>query len=422
MKLNNKNIRNSLLKLMLLAVGLVSGNAVFAQEPVQEYMKLAGENNPELKATFNEYMAAMEQVPQVGALPDPTLAFGIFLQPVETRLGAQRFNTSVSQMFPWFGTLSAKKDVATQMAKAKYEAFEDVKLQLYRDVGTTYDELYYLDKAIDITRENLDILASFKELARVNFEGGRTGFVSVLRVEMEEQELRDKLSLLEDKKLPLKAKFASLLNTDLPDSIAFPDTLKVKTVMYDKETLVDSVLVNSPRLKKLEHEVEAMANQEEVAKKMGLPSFNLGVNYINIAPRTDMDLPDNGKDALVFPQVGISIPLYRGKYKAMRREASLKKEAASLRKEDMTNSLKTNVESLYQQYRDAMRRVELNANLSDISTRSRDLLQTQFTNGEMDFEEILRMERKVLNYRLEEARARVDLNNIVYSINYLMGK
>ncbi|AVR44295.1 hypothetical protein C7S20_02940 [Christiangramia fulva] len=422
MKLNNKNIRNSLLKLMLLAVGLVSGNVVFAQEPVQEYMKLAGENNPELKATFNEYMAAMEQVPQVGALPDPTLAFGIFLQPVETRLGAQRFNTSVSQMFPWFGTLSAKKDVATQMAKAKYEAFEDVKLQLYRDVGTTYDELYYLDKAIDITRENLDILASFKELARVNFEGGRTGFVSVLRVEMEEQELRDKLSLLEDKKLPLKAKFASLLNTDLPDSIAFPDTLQVKTVMYEKETLVDSVLVNSPRLKKLEHEVEAMANQEEVAKKMGLPSFNLGVNYINIAPRTDMDLPDNGKDALVFPQVGISIPLYSGKYKAMRREASLKKEAASLRKEDMTNSLKTTVESLYQQYRDAMRRVELNANLSDISTRSRDLLQTQFTNGEMDFEEILRMERKVLNYRLEEARARVDLNNIVYSINYLMGK
>lgn len=422
MKINRKNIRYSLLKLMLLIIGLTTGSAAFAQEPVQEYMKIAGENNPELKATFNEYMAAMEQVPQVGALPDPTLALGFFLQPVETRLGAQRFNTSVSQMFPWFGTLDAKENVATEMAKAKYEAFEDVKLQLYRDVGTTYDELYYLDKAIGITKENLDILSSFKELARVNFEGGRTGFVSVLRVEMEEQELKNKLSLLEDKKLPLKAKFASLLNTELPDSIAFPDTLQLKNVMYDKQTLVDSVLTNSPRLRKLEHEVEAMAKQEEVAKKMGLPSLNLGVNYINIAPRTDMDLPDNGKDALVFPQVGISIPLYRGKYKAMRREASLKKEAASLRKEDMTNSLKTNMESLYQQYRDAMRRVDLNANLSDISTRSRDLLQTQFTNGEMDFEEILRMERKVLNYRLEEVRARVDLNNIVYNINYLMGK
>lgn len=421
MKMENKHRRQRLLKFVLVIFGFATSLG-FSQKPVQEYMQLAGENNPELKATFNDYMAAMEQVPQVGALPDPTVAFGIFLQPVETRLGAQRFNTSVSQMFPWFGTLSAKKDVATQMAKAKYEAFEDVKLQLYRDVGTTYDELYYLDKAIAITKENLDILSSFKELAKINFEGGRTGFVSVLRVEMEEQELKDKLILLKDKKLPLKAKFASLLNTEIPDSIAFPDTLQVKNVMYDKETLVDSVLVNSPRLKKLEHEVEAMANQEEVAKKMGLPSFNLGVNYINIAPRTDMDMPDNGKDALVFPQVGISIPLYRGKYRAMRREASLKKEAASLRKEDMTNSLKTNVESLYQQYRDAMRRVELNEKLSDISTRSRDLLQTEFTNGEMDFEEILRMERKVLNYRLEEARARVDLNNIVYSINYLMGK
>lgn len=421
MKIKNKHSKKTLLKLALFILGFGT-SVVSAQEPVQEYMQMAGENNPELKASFNEYMAAMEQVPQVGALPNPTLAFGIFLQPVETRLGAQRFNTSVSQMFPWFGTLSAKKDVATQMAKAKYEDFNDTKLKLYRDVGTTYNELYYLEKAITITKENLDILSSFKELARVNFEGGRTGFVSVLRVEMDEQEMKDKLSLLQDKKLPLKAKFTSLLNTDLSEPVSFPDSLQIKTLLYDKETLIDSVMNNSPRLKKLDHEVEAMTNQEEVAKKMGLPDINLGVNYINMAPRTDMDLPDNGKDALVFPQVGVSIPLYRGKYKAMRREASLKKEAASLRKEDMTNTLKTNVESLYQQYRDALRRVELNAHLADISSRSRDLLQTEFTNGQMDFEELLRMERKVLGYRLEEVRARVDLNNIVYNINYLMGK
>lgn len=393
-----------------------------AQAQLQSYMQTAGENNPDLKAAFNEYMAAMEQVPQVGSLPDPNLAFGIFLEPVETRLGAQRFNTSVSQMFPWFGTLSAKEDVATQMAKARYEDFVDEKLKLYKEVGTTYNNLYFLEKAVQVTKENIEILASFKELARVNFEGGRTGFVNVLRVEMDEQELKDRLLLLEDKKLPLKAKFAQLLNTDLPENIAFPDSLWKEELFFDKETVLDSVRNNSPRLRKLDYQSSAFENQEEVAKKMGLPSFNLGVNYINIAPRKDMDLPDNGKDAIVLPQVGVSIPLYRGKYKAMQREASLKKEALEYRKEDMVNQLTTQVEMLFQEYRDALRRLKLNKDLADISGRSLDLLQTEFSNGDQDFEELLRMERKVLNYRLEEEKARVDLNNAVYNINYLMGK
>ncbi len=419
---NNRRNSTSTISLLSAIFFLFFSGSLLAQVQLDEYMQVAGENNPELKAAFNDYMAAMEQVPQVGALPDPTVAFGIFLEPVETRLGAQRFNTSVSQMFPWFGTLSSKKDVATQMAKAQYEEFVDTKLNLYKDVGITYDELYYLDKAIKITKENLDLLASFKEMARVNFEGGRTGFVNVLRVEMEEQELKDHLLLLEDRKLPLKANFAQLLNTDLPQDIAFPDSLWREELFYDKEAVLDSVRQNSPRLKKLAYQRNAFENQEEVARKMGLPSFNLGVNYINISPRTDMDLPDNGKDALVFPQVGVSIPLYRGKYKAMRREANLKKEAVEFRKENTENQLTTQVEMMFQEYQDALRRIKLNRNLADISERSLDLLQTEFSNGEQDFEELLRMERKVLNYRLEEAKARVDLNNTVYNINYLMGE
>lgn len=422
MKLMNRYKKAAFSLLLTAIVFLFSSGELLAQEQVEEYMKMAGENNPEIKAAFNDYMAAMEQVPQVGALPDPTVAMGVFLEPVETRLGAQRFNTSVSQMFPWFGTLSSKEDVATQMAKAQYEAFVDAKLKLYKDVGTTYDDLYFLDQAIRITRENLDILASFKELARVNFEGGRTGFVNVLRVEMEEQELKDRLLLLEDQKLPLKARFAQLLNTDLPQDIAFPDSLPKRQLIFDKETVLDSVKSNSPLLKKLQHQKSAFENQEEVARKMGLPSFNLGVNYINIAPRTDMDLPDNGKDALVFPQVGVSIPLYRGKYKAMRREANLKREAVELREENTLNQLTTQVEMMFQEYQDALRRLKLNRDLADISERSLNLLQTEFSSGEQDFEEILRMERKVLNYRLEEEKARVDLNNAVYNINYLMGE
>jgi outer membrane protein TolC len=422
MKINNRDIKFS--SLLLLVFCLVFTGQAQAQDQLDKYLTTAGENNPQLKAMFNEYLAALEQVPQVGTLPDPQLAFGIFLQPIETRVGSQRFNASVSQMFPWFGTLNAKENVATELAKAKFEDFKDSKLKLFREVGMTYNDLYYIDRSIEITQENLEILASFKELARVNFESGRTGFVNVLRVEMDEQELQEKLELLMDTRVPVKAKFEQLLNTEIPEPIDIPDSLWREEIVISKADVIDSIFSNSPRLRMLDHQQYAFENQQEVAKKMGLPSFNLGVNYVNVAPRSDleMSLPGNGKDGWVFPQVGISIPLYRKKYKAMRQEATLKQEAVVFRKENTTNELTTEVEDLYKNYQDAIRRIDLYDNLSDIAGRSLNLLQTEFSTGDTDFEEILRMERKVLNYHLELEKARAELNSSVYGINYLMGK
>ena len=34
-----------------------------------------------------------------------------------------------------------------------------------------------------------------------------------------------------------------------------------------------------------------------------------------------MEVPGNGDDAFVFPQIGLSVPLYRSKYKAMIKQA-----------------------------------------------------------------------------------------------------
>ncbi len=395
-----------------------------AQVALEKYRKTAGENNPALKAAFNEYKAALEQIPQVGSLPDPQLAFGFFIQPVETRVGAQQFNASLSQMFPWFGTLGARKDEAAQMAEAKYQEFIDIKFGLYRDVGEAYAHCYYLQKSIAITKTNLNILSSFKELARVNFEGGKTGFTSIMRVEMDEQELKDKLQQLEDTKRPIKAQFEQLLNTKMPEAINIPDTLWQEPLFFKKSVVIDSVMNNSPQLKSLMKMSNVYNNQEKVAKKMGLPSFNIGVNYINISPRNDLATPPvgNGDDAVMFPQIGITLPLYRKKYKAMRSEALLKQEAVTFQREDTANELVSQVERFFANYQSAKRRVELNKNLADLAQRSLDLMQTEFSNSQMDFVELLRMERKILNYRLEVEKGRTDLNIAVYNINYLMGK
>src|SRR6056297_4252318 len=112
------------------------------------FLKEAAENNPGVKAAYHEYYAALEKVPQVSALPDPKLSFGYFISPVETRLGPQQMKFSVSQMFPWFGTLKKKEEAYAEKAKVKYQQFLGVKNKVYKKVKLKWYELYKVKEEI----------------------------------------------------------------------------------------------------------------------------------------------------------------------------------------------------------------------------------------------------------------------------------
>ncbi len=395
---------------------------------LDKYLLLALENNPQLKALHNEYSAALEKIAQEGSLPDPQLNMGYFIQPLETRVGPQRATASVNQQFPWFGTLGAKEKVAAEKARLAKHMFMIGNMEVLRDIRITYDKLYYLQKAIEITGKNLELLKSIKSLAEVHFENGKSGFTSVLQIEMEEEELQSKLEYLHDSRLPLLAKFKELINTDLEEPIGFPEVLWEEQLLLNKQEILDRINENSPHLVHYDHETKIHEYEIDVAKKEGLPSISLGMNYTNISPRTDLDpnvdLPDNGKDAYLFPQVGIRLPIFRKKYDAMREEAILKQKAAEFKKKNLANEITTELEQIYRDYLDAERKIKLYSRLATIARQSVDLLQTELSNDQNKngFFEIVRMERQLLEYELKLTEARTERNNNVYRINFLMGK
>ncbi len=60
-------MKASIIVIILTIVPLLT----LAQEtrPVDRYLEIAGQNNPKLKSLFNQYLAALEEVPQAGACP-----------------------------------------------------------------------------------------------------------------------------------------------------------------------------------------------------------------------------------------------------------------------------------------------------------------------------------------------------------------
>ena len=65
---------------------------------LEDYQQIAAEQNPGLQAKYKAFEATMERIPQASSLQDPTLSFGYFISPVETRVGPQRARFSLTQM------------------------------------------------------------------------------------------------------------------------------------------------------------------------------------------------------------------------------------------------------------------------------------------------------------------------------------
>ena len=403
----------------MIGILLLFPPAASAQQELDNYLVIAAENNPGLQAKFKEYMAALEVAPQVRALPDPQAAFAYFISPIETRVGPQQFRLSVSQMFPWFGTLEAKENVANQAAKAKFEAFLESKSRLFNEVRSNYYNLYFNRRAIDITLENLVILSSFKKLANIKVETGKVSAIDEYRIEMEIGDLENHLAYLKDNQHFLEVMFINLLNADSELEIDIPEILWTHDIGLRKDQVLDTMMSNNHQLLAISLQQEGLTFRRELAEKAGKPRFSIGLDYTLIGQGEDML---SGTDAFVFPKVGITIPLYRSKYKAMVNEVVYLQEAKVSEKADKINFLETILEEAWNDYLDAGRRITLYNNQQELARLSLKLLETEYATGNKNFEEMLRMERKLLTYGLELEKARSDKQAAISFINYLMGR
>lgn len=388
-------------------------------QSLDEYFKIAAENNPGLQAKYKSFEAAMERVAQVSSLPDPNLSFGYFISPVETRVGPQRARFSLTQMFPWFGTLKAQEDVATLMAEAKYQEFLDARNKLLYQVAAAYYPLYELKRLVEIENENISILSSYKDIASVKFQNGKGAMVDVLRVDITLKDAATNLSILEQKKKPLETRFNKLLNRQEDETIIVQDSLYVENlpVTYRR----DSLLTSNPLLDELDLKIKASEAQELAATKQGMPKIGVGLDYVIVGQRTDMSVPDNGQDVLM-PMVTMSLPIFRGKYKAAQKEAQLMQESYALQKEDAVNRLTSTYEMIWFEIQKQLDQIILYEEQIMTSQQSLNLLFTAYGNSGKDFEEVLRMQQQILKYQKMKATALSDYNIAIAELDYITAK
>ncbi|MBE0677345.1 MAG: TolC family protein [Bacteroidales bacterium] len=399
-------------------ITLLYSTLSFAQT-LDDYFKVAAENNPGLQAMYVEYEAALQKVSQVNTLNDPVLSFGYFISPVETRVGPQQAKFSLTQLFPWFGTLKAQGDAAALMAEAKFQSFVDARNKLYFQVASAYYPIYELNDWIKIEQENISILKSYKTIATKNFENGTGVMVDVLRADIMLKDAQTDLIILSEKGKPLVTIFNKLLNRPENEHVVTADSLTTENLKDNFRK--DSLIAENPILKSLDLKLQASKAEVVAAQKRGLPKFGVGLDYVMVGKRSDIIMSDNGKDVLM-PMVSMTVPIFRGKYNASVKEAELMQKSYAFQKDEMTNMLISDYEMVWFDIQRQRQLLSLYEQQIETSRHSLNLLIASYGNSGKEFEEVLRMQQQLLKYQKLEATALTQYQIALAKINYLTSK
>jgi len=382
---------------------------VVAQEPpasndLEEYLQEAMLNNAGLRASFEQWKAALEKVPAARALPDPKFTYTYLTRHIETRVGPQRHRFALMQMFPWFGKLDLKGSIAGAKAEAARYAYEAEKLKVFHHVKDAYYEYYYLGKAIDLTRGNIELLEGIEAVARAKFKAGRTRQRHVIKLQVELGKLENRLASLEDKRRPLTARLNAAMNRPLDTEIPVPtEILQGEWTLSDAEILAH-LREENPRLKAATSMIEAAERSLDLAHKRYKPDFSLGVTFMETGESL-METSESGKDPIAV-MATLNIPLWRSSLRGGVDGARHSVKASRHTFEQLSNTLEAQLEKMLFGLRDAGRQISLfRDTLIPKAEESLRATQTAYIGGETDFIDLLDTERTLLDLQLNYYRA-----------------
>ena len=406
-------------------LSVLAGMIVFAlpsqSQTLSDYLEIAAENNPDLQSTFYRYRAALQELPIVGALNDPEIGFGYFVKPVETRVGAQQARVSLTQMLPWFGTLSQRKTVAATEAKIRFEEFQEQRNRLFFSVQERWYEMYFMEQSIDILKQNIQILETFESAALQNYETATGRQVDILRVQIELEELRNQLRVQMDELDVLKTDFNNLLNRDPSLEVETADQIDAVAVIPETDDLYDQILVRNPSLQELEYRSRAKQDEITLVRKSNRPSFYVGVDYTFVSERP-VEIDDNGKDAFMLRGT-VKVPIFKNKNRARVEQAQQLEKAADYAKQEQKNRLRTSLETALKDLRNADRNLTL---ASDVQIRyteqAVEMLLGEYASEGAEFEEVLRMQQRLLDYLLLREQSLSNMNITNSYLDYISGK
>ena len=318
---------------------LLGGAEVSLAQPSVGLEKMIDEalsQNFEIKAYSENARAEKNKVTTQYNLSDPSIGISRLDRGLET----EYLTIQQKIKFP------TKYYLAGKSQKKLYQSSKNMlsrsKLEIRKNIIEAYYSLYAVQKTIQLTKVNLQLVKDFARVAEKKYAARKSTQSDSMKAHFEITQLELNLLNFEQEESILQAKIATLLGKSTSEGISLSgleiESPKVNFSMVPEasEELDKKISQNSPALLAQKNRVEAMEYKRSLAKWEFAPDFNIQYQ------QRISGLPE---DSNIF-SINATIPLWFWSDSAEASRASALANAEKYKHDNLSLKLKENIKSL----------------------------------------------------------------------------
>jgi len=237
----------------------------------------AKRSNPEILSAKRNYEAANARIAQELVPEDPVVeyVYDEMRAGVPGLMGKPMRSYGISQKTPFPSKLILRSNIAAKDAKISYEGYKEKERDVIARTKVAYVEVWYLDKALDITIENQALLEQFCSSTASRYSLNKASEQDALKAQVELAKVKNSVILLDQKRQIAQAKLNMLLNRDPCADIMIDKKLDMPVVNNSLEALIDTAKKNRPKLRAFRYAVEKGRTAYLLAWNEFLPDIHI---------------------------------------------------------------------------------------------------------------------------------------------------
>ena len=282
-----------------------------AGTPLEDLLREAEANNPQIRAAKQSWDAAKLAPSQVSVLPDPQF------QLQHMSVGSPRpfagytdnnfayIGLGVSQEFPYPGKLRLRGDIARRDADVARENYEAVRRSVRADLKETYLQLTYVVESLQTLEVDGQLLQQLEQAAQSRYRSGMGTQQELLRAQLEQTKYLAEIAHHDLQADKLQYRIKQILNRSPSFSNVTPGPISETQLEASYYELLAATRGQNPEIAAAERMVERQQLQVDLAHKDFYPDFSLQYMW----QRTD----PTRFPAYYLLTFGVRIPIYKGR-------------------------------------------------------------------------------------------------------------
>ncbi len=350
-------------------------------------------HHPRMRAAAADVRAAKAEAHAAGGLMDPVLNVS------QSLAGEEAQSLSVQQSLPLFGKRGLAREQADLRAQAVAALQDQVRLDLTVELIDAYAEYAYITGAGAVLVEQEQLSRQLVQVVGVRYRTGETQQAPLLRMQNQVDDLAREREALIELAEAAGAKLNAALGRPLDASLPAVDLAGVQ-LADPPAALAERLRAESPLLRATALQLAADQVGRRLAGRAGLPDLMLGAEFM----RNPM-MSGNSVNLMA----GITLPVWRNRYRAQQNQADALYLAREQRLQDQQLQLHAELKMAEYRLREARRRRQLYGDVLQVrASQAFQSTQTAYQSGAATFADLVDSQRELLAFRLGHLRAQAD--------------